>query len=143
MKVYIVTSMPLCVFLPQVQTVDQHVYLADFGLARVLSTTEMLGTRTLQAGTPGFQAPEQLKAETVDQLCDVYAFGVVLIELFGGKPVWEGLNHFQIMCKVAVEGVLPDCSHLPSDIQRVCKMCVVERPSRRPIAVIFEAILKL
>ena len=44
----------------------------------------------LQAGTPGFQAPEQLKAETVDQLCDVYAFGVVLIELFGGKPCSMG-----------------------------------------------------
>ena len=115
----------------QVQTVDQHVYLADFGLARVLSSTQMLGTQTLQAGTPGFQAPEQLKAEHVDQSCDVYAFGVVLLELFGEKPVWEGLNHFQIMCKVAVEGVLPEYSHLPHDMQRVREMYIVARPSRK------------
>ena len=37
-------------------------YLTDFGLLRVMSSTRAMGTRTLQAGTPDFQAPEQFKA---------------------------------------------------------------------------------
>ena len=99
-------------------------YLADFGLSRVMTSTRAMGTRTLQAGTPGFQAPEQLKAERVDEGADEYAFGVTVIELFGERPVWDGFNHYQILCKVAVEGIVPSYD-LPPSIQHVCAMCVV------------------
>ena len=36
----------------------------------------------MTSGTPGFQAPEQLRAEKLDELCDVYAVGAVVVELF-------------------------------------------------------------
>ena len=49
----------------------------------------------MQSGTPGFQAPEQLLAETIDVGADVYAFGALLIELFGEKAIWEGLTPYQ------------------------------------------------
>ena len=75
-------------------------FLADFGLLQVISTSRVLGTKTMQSGTLGFQAPEQLRAEAVDQGADVYGFGAVRIELFGEKPVWEGLNPYQIIVKV-------------------------------------------
>ena len=38
-----------------------HVYLADFGLAKVLTESGNTTSATLMGGTPGFQAPEQLK----------------------------------------------------------------------------------
>ena len=85
-----------------VQKSDDHVYLADFGLSKVLSSTRAMGTRTLQAGTLGFQAPEQLKAVDIDEGVDIYAFGITMIKLFGERPVWERLNPFQILRKVAV-----------------------------------------
>ncbi len=47
---------------------DIHVYVADFGLARVLSANHVIGTRTTRVGTPGFQAPEQLRAQAIDEL---------------------------------------------------------------------------
>lgn len=108
-----------------------------------MSSTIALGTRTLQSGTPGFQAPEQLKAEEVDESADVYAFGVTIIELFGEKPVWDGLNHYQVLCKVAVQGVLPTYTHLPESVQQVCAMCVTHRESRHPIVVALQALLQL
>ena len=46
----------------------------------------------MMSGTPGFQLPEQLMAQVIDEQADVYAFGVLLIELYGEKPVWEGLT---------------------------------------------------
>ena len=50
----------------------------------------------MQSGTPGFQAPEQLRAEPIDVGADVYAFGALLIELFGETPIWGGLTPYQI-----------------------------------------------
>ena len=53
----------------QVRTKDYHVFLANFGLSRIISKffNENLGTRTIMAGTPAFQAPEQLKAHAVNK----------------------------------------------------------------------------
>ena len=55
---------------------DHHVYLADFGLSRVSAAT--VGSKTMTAGSPGFQSSEQLRAESVGPASDVYAFGGVL-----------------------------------------------------------------
>ena len=79
-----------------------HAFVADFGLARAISATRAIGTHNMLSGTPRFQAPEQLKQENIGVLCDVYAFGGVLVELFGGRPLWPMLSHFQIMYNVTV-----------------------------------------
>jgi len=39
------------------------------------------------AGTPGFQSPEQLKAESIGPPSDIYAFSGVLSVLFGEQPL--------------------------------------------------------
>ena len=46
-----------------------HMYLADFGLAKVLTESGNTTSSTLMGGTPGFQAPEQLKGETLSPKC--------------------------------------------------------------------------
>ena len=56
----------------------------------------------MQSGTPGFQAPEQLRAEPIDVGADVYAFGALLI--------WGGLTPYQIIVKVAINNEVPDYS---------------------------------
>ena len=67
-----------------------------------MSDTNIIGTRTMLAGTPGFQSPEQLRNESVGLPSDVYALGAVLLVLFGESPVWPTLAPYQIMYKVAV-----------------------------------------
>lgn len=57
-----------------------HAYLAHFGLAKMLTSTGSVGSKSGQSGTPGFQSPEQLMAGKIDVLSDVYSFGCVLIE---------------------------------------------------------------
>ena len=103
-----------------------HAYLADFDLAKMLTGTGTcsVGSKTGQFGTPGFQSPEQLKAQRVDGLCDVYSFGCVLIELFGEQEIWSGLSHFQIMYKVGVETLTPEYGHLPEKIRSICSSCL-------------------
>lgn len=63
----------------QVDSLTMHATLTDFGLAKAMSA---VGTRTMLAGSPGYQAPEQLRAESLGPHCDIYAFGCVMIVLF-------------------------------------------------------------
>ena len=74
---------------------------------------------------------------------DVYAFGCVLIELFGGKKVWEGLSAIQIMVKVAVESAVPDYSHLPESVKPICAKCLQGQENRAPASVVLFSLLSL
>ena len=130
-------------FTLQVQKSDNHVFLADFGLSRVISSSHLLGTKTIQSGTPGFQAPEQLRAEAIDVGADVYAFGALIIELFGEEPIWKGLTPYQIIVKVALNDVFPDYSRLPLNIQRICSMCMKPKHERSSIGHVLRSLLFL
>ncbi len=118
-------------------------FLADFGLAKVLSGTYQMGSRTITAGTPGFQAPEQLRAEKLDELCDVYAVGAVAVELFSERTVWPSLTQFQIMCKVCVEKQLPDMDDLPPGIKAMCECCLGDRATRVSSAQLLKEVVAL
>ena len=48
----------------QVQEDTWKVFLGDFGLSQVISETNIIGTKTMLAGSPGFQSPEQLRNES-------------------------------------------------------------------------------
>ena len=90
----------------------------------------------IEAGTPGFQAPEQLMSQIVDVKADVYAFGCVLIELFGGIQIWKGLTQYQIIYQVTVKGEVPNSDHLPNEIGKISSVCLKkhdERPSSAEI----------
>lgn len=81
---------------------DGTIYLADFGLARVLANNEgslVLGETTNQValtqtgetlGTPYYMAPEQIRGEPVGPAADIYALGVVLYLLVTGQVPFQG-----------------------------------------------------
>jgi serine/threonine protein kinase/tetratricopeptide (TPR) repeat protein len=65
-------------------TKQNIVKIVDFGLARVIATSS--ATQSLQtSGTLPYMAPEQVLAEPIDQRCDVWALGVVLVQMVTGK----------------------------------------------------------
>ncbi|XP_057490489.1 receptor protein-tyrosine kinase CEPR1-like [Actinidia eriantha] len=63
--------------------------VADFGIAKVLQARGGKdSTTTVLAGTYGYMAPEYAYSSKATTKCDIYSFGVVLMELITGrKPV--------------------------------------------------------
>lgn len=71
--------------------------IADFGLAR-LFPEDMTHISTGIAGTLGYMAPEYVVRGKLTEKVDIYAFGVVLIEVVCGKKnVTFGENTFSIL----------------------------------------------
>src|SRR5262249_21661030 len=64
-----------------------RVVVTDFGLARSLTAAVSLAG---PVGTPGYMAPEQIIGGAVDERTDVYAFGVVVLEMLTGRGPVEG-----------------------------------------------------
>ncbi|KAF8103594.1 hypothetical protein N665_0188s0520 [Sinapis alba] len=83
--------------------------LSDFGLARwaSISTTHIVCSDV--AGTFGYLAPEYFMYGKVNDKIDVYAFGVVLLELFSGrKPISSGCPKGQESLVMWAKPILDD-----------------------------------
>ncbi|KAF2541357.1 hypothetical protein F2Q68_00033311 [Brassica cretica] len=90
---------------------DHNAYLSDFGLARLLGTSETHAT-TGVAGTFGYVAPEYAMTCRVSDKADVYSYGVVLLELLSDKKALDpsfvsygnGFNIVQWGCMLLKQG---------------------------------------
>lgn len=79
------------------------VKVLDFGLAKALDADTKLSTRGIFAGTPAYMAPEILKGEHPSPRGDVYAMGLVMIELLTGRAavrVPKSSNPWSLIAKV-------------------------------------------
>ncbi|XP_073066968.1 probable receptor-like protein kinase At5g20050 [Primulina eburnea] len=63
---------------------DHRAFLSDFGLSKLKGREESRVVTTIR-GTQGYVAPEWLLENGVSEKCDVYSYGVVLLEIIGGR----------------------------------------------------------
>lgn len=122
--------------------------LSDFGLAKLIDRQEP-DTFTVVRGTRGYLAPEWFVSNTpITEKCDVYSYGMVLLELIGGRKnvdfkVSSAKCFFHVWVYDKV--VSSDLSeivdkHLSEDVNvdqvmlvaKVALACVQEDPGQRP-----------
>ncbi|KAL6201444.1 hypothetical protein ACLB2K_025158 [Fragaria x ananassa] len=69
---------------------DMNGRLGDFGLARMHSHGDVLGT-TRVVGTVGYLAPEIIHVGRASSQTDVFGFGILILEVMcGRRPIEEG-----------------------------------------------------
>ena len=80
-------------------------YLADFGLARLV-TTSTLAFHTGH-GTPPYASPEQIQSRPMTLKSDLFSFGILLYEMFTGQLPWNGKRQLG-MEQITTDQELPD-----------------------------------
>ncbi|XP_021895159.1 probable receptor-like protein kinase At5g20050 [Carica papaya] len=58
--------------------------VSDFGLSKLMGKDESRVVTTIR-GTRGYLAPEWLLENGISEKCDVYSYGMVLLEMIGGR----------------------------------------------------------
>lgn len=109
-----------------------QVRLTDFGLAAL---AESIDPSEVRAGTPAYQAPEQLQGKAVTLRSDLYALGLVLYELFTGRRAFAARSVRELQDLHA--SATPDrpTSHvaeLDPAVERAILRCLEKDPADRP-----------
>jgi len=68
----------------------------DFGIARIVHGAKLPVFEGALAGSPRYQAPEQLLGNEVDARTDLFSLGAVMYELLSGRRAFEGATLGQI-----------------------------------------------
>lgn len=72
-------------------TPDGHIFLVDFGLAKVYQSASQATTTGARAMTPGYSPPEQYGTARTDPRTDVYSLGATLYAALSGVIPEDGL----------------------------------------------------
>jgi len=129
-------------------TPEGDVKLLDFGLAKALeaeatqprndySESPTISHQATQVGvilgTASYMAPEQARGKTVDRRADIWAFGVVLLEMLTGRKTFTGESVTDVLAAVVTSE--PDLSALssttPPAVRRLLKRCLDKDPKQR------------
>src|SRR5262245_28263942 len=122
-------------------TQQGHVKVMDFGLAKRVedlsapdeATREMGPQLTVHGailGTPDYMSPEQVKGLTLDTRSDLFSFGVILAEMFGGQHPFRKPSIAETLAAVLHEApVLND--DIPSGVMSVVRRLLEKSPEAR------------
>jgi eukaryotic-like serine/threonine-protein kinase len=126
---------------------DGTVKVLDFGLAKAMEPASVMSVNAMTAptlsmhatqsgiilGTAAYMSPEQAAGKPVDKRSDLWAFGVVVLEMLTGRPAFPGETVSHVLA--AVLRAEPDWSalpaHTPAPIRRLLRRCLEKDRKRR------------
>jgi serine/threonine-protein kinase len=109
------------------------VKLMDFGIAKLEDLSMTRAGYVL--GTPHYMAPEQVKGEKINELVDVYAFGILLFELLAGQKPIAGDTVERIFYSILHEPLDLNpllTAGLPQPVVDLVAACTAKKPAGRP-----------
>ena len=114
-------------------TKDGNCKIADFGLARLASTTGITSTGRA-VGSPSYMSPEQVQEMEVDSRSDQYSLGVVFYELVTGTRPFIGNTISSVILKIIRDNPIPPTllnSRLYPAVDNVVMKVLAKNPKSR------------
>ncbi|MHC5009806.1 MAG: bifunctional serine/threonine-protein kinase/formylglycine-generating enzyme family protein [Planctomycetota bacterium] len=109
-----------------------NAYVADFGIAKVLSENDSGITQTgITPGSPAYMAPEQALGKPMAGEADQYALGVVVYEALGGRPPFRGGTPVAVLLKKQTN-VPPPLSEYAPAVPKAAADAVMRALGRDP-----------
>jgi len=126
---------------PQNILIDEHehVYLADFGIAKMVEGAPGLTQTGMITGTPQYMAPEQALGSSLGHRADIYSLGVVAYECLTGRVPFTADTPLAVLMKHVRDPIpLPSVSELPEPLAQVLLKALAKAPGDRwPTATAF------
>jgi beta-lactam-binding protein with PASTA domain/tRNA A-37 threonylcarbamoyl transferase component Bud32 len=114
---------------------DGTVKVADFGLARAVSTQTTTSQTGVLLGTVAYLSPEQVERGIADARSDVYAAGLILFEMLTGTKAFTGDTPIHIAYQ-HVHGSVPApssrVSSVPQELDALVALATARDPDQRP-----------
>lgn len=111
----------------------EHVYLTDFGLAKLAGSDGRTRTGTF-VGTLDYAAPEQVEGRRVDARTDVYAAGCVFFQMLTGSVPFPKEHEAAVMwahMSAAPRSVRELVPGLPAELDAVIARAMAKNPDDR------------
>ena len=83
---------PANILLTEPDDQPRRVFLADFGIARLVDDPTGLTATNMAVGTVAYAAPEQLRGESLNGRADQYALACTVFHLLAGVPPYDSSN---------------------------------------------------
>ena len=123
-----------------VMVTARGVKVLDFGLARMLDTHQIdalshsqrsLTGEGMIAGTLPYMAPELLRGERGDQRADIWALGVLLHEMVGGRRPFTGGTGFELSAAILHQPPATLPPTVPARMAAIIQRCLAKDPGDR------------
>ncbi len=107
--------------------------LTDFGIVKIVGGDQNTATGSL-LGTARYMSPEQVKGSGVDHRTDIYALGVMLYEMVGGRAPFEADSMMTLMMMHLQQPPPPITQFrgdVPATLEPMLKKALAKEPDDR------------
>jgi len=115
----------------------------DFGIASLVGENSVTEGQQNLMGTPAYMSPEYVADRLVSDKLDVFAAGLILLEMITGKKVMQGDTLTRVLYKVAHESVtLPADAGIDEKLASILLRSLSRDPAMRPGAALMKTSLE-
>ncbi len=114
---------------------DDHAYVTDFGIAKVLTAETQLTIDGSRLGTPQYMSPERCMNKEITTSCDLYSVGVLTFQMISGRLPYEASSPVELIKRIvsdAPQRLSDFIDGVPEDVERLIAYAIEKKPRDRP-----------